>query len=153
MTPEERARWQAVVDAERQHQLAAAAFTMPEMLAVLREVLRDGPGQATAVRLVRTLPDDRVRDLVPELVQAALISRPEILVPAREALGRLDAGWLSLALRPEVERVLPDADWEVYRRLAELLRHLGQEALLARVVAAAAESDDEDVREVADDFG
>jgi hypothetical protein len=91
-------------------------------------------------------------ELVPQLYQAALISRSDILVPAREALGRVDPGWLSTALAPEVERTLPDADDEVFRRLAELLDHLGQEALLARVVSAAEDSDDEDIREVADDF-
>jgi hypothetical protein len=105
------------------------------------------------VRLVRTLPDDRVRDLVPELVQAALVSRAEILLPAREALGRLDAGWLSVALDAEVDRALAGADWEVYRRLAELLDRLGQQALLARVVASARAADDEDIQEVAEDFG
>jgi hypothetical protein len=153
VTPAESERWQAILDAERRYLLACAALTMPEMLSVLREVLPGGPGQATALRLVRTLPDEQVRELVPELFRAALVSRAEILLPAREALGRLDGGWLSIALGPEVDRTLVDADWEAYRRLAELLHGLGQAALLARVVASAGRSDDEDIREVADDFG
>jgi hypothetical protein len=152
VTPDLEQRWRSIVDAERAFQLACAALTMPEMMSVLHEVLPSGHGRETALRIIRSLPDERVMELVPQLYQAALISRSDILVPAREALGRVDSGWLFAALAPEVERTLPDADDEVYRRLAELLDHLGQEALLARVVTAAEDSDDEDILEVADDF-
>jgi hypothetical protein len=152
VTPDLERRWAAITEAERAFQLACAALTMPELMAVLHEVLPTGPGAPTALRLVRSLPDERVMDLVPELVGAALVSRSEFVVPAREALARLDPGWLARALAPEVDRVLAGADEEAYRRLAELLDHVGQEELLGRVVASARRSDDEDIREVAEDF-
>jgi len=47
---------------------------------------------------------------------------------------------------------LPTADDEEFRRMAELLHHLGLQAELADLLAIAKESDDSDIREVAADF-
>lgn len=151
MTPEQHDRWTDIVDAERRFHLACAQLTMPEAIEVLAEVLPEGPGRGTALRMARDMPVERLMELFPQLYQAAITTHSDILL-ARQILARLDSGWLALALAPEVERTLEHEDWETYRRLAELLDHLGQEALLARVVVAATGSDDEDVREVAEDF-
>lgn len=73
---------------------------------------------------------------------------------ARDVLGRLDPGWLSRALAPLVDDALDgeNADWETYRRTAEVLDLLGQEALLMSLVERARSSEDPDVLEVAEDY-
>jgi hypothetical protein len=57
-------------------------------------------------------------------------------------------------LVPLVDALLadPDMGWQEFRGLAMLLDRPGLNDLLARMTAAAAESDDLDVREVAEDF-
>lgn len=121
--------------------------------AQLRLALASPRGVGTALRALLDAPLELVGDLVDALFVVAVTTHPQVGL-ARTVLGRLDTGWLASVLPPRVEERLshPGADWEDYRRLAELLSALGQRSLLAEVVRRAALSGDEDIREVAEDF-
>jgi hypothetical protein len=144
--------WQDLVAAEQAYFAARMALYKADPEAELRAALGSARGRGTALRALRDAPVELVMDLIEPLTEAATTTHGEVGL-AREVLGRVDPGWLAGVLPPLVEqRLAPAADWEDYRRLAELLSTLGQHALLAEVVRRAAGSDDEDIREVAADF-
>ena len=90
-------------------------------------------------------------DLVDRLVLIAAMSHRDALV-VRQILGRLPRVQLTDPLAAVVTTRLQTADDDEYRRLAELARHLGQEALLRDVVRSALASSDRHIREVGSDF-
>lgn len=94
-----------------------------------------------------------VRALVPDLFPHTLGLHP-ICGKARGILHILDPTELRPLLAPPVDAFLadPDMGWQEFRGLAMLLDRPGLNDLLARITTAAAESDDLDVREVAEDF-
>ncbi|MGH6653974.1 MAG: hypothetical protein ACRDVE_02080 [Actinocrinis sp.] len=134
--------------------LAAAALERePRTLAAhLRAALTSGDDRRDALFLLGLLDLDYTRDLVPELVGAALSHRDA--GEARRALGALEADTAGELVPPAVRALLeaqPDDD--AFRRMAELLDHLGLEDALAELCEAAAASEDPDIQEVAQDFG
>lgn len=89
---------------------------------------------------------------IDDLLGQALRVRYTLLI--RNLLGRL--AW------SEAKEIVPPAVWRLleiedeadgYRRMAELLDHLGLHEALQELCARAGESLDEEVREVAEDFG
>lgn len=145
--------WEELVRAEEVYLSARTALFAADAEGQLRLALASPRGRGTALRTLRDAPVELVMDLVDPLFEAAATTHPQVGL-ARSVLGRVDAGWLAAALRPRVEEWLsrPGADWADYRRVAELLSALDQRPLLAEVVHRAAASDDEDIREVAEDF-
>jgi hypothetical protein len=115
--------------------------------------LRDALGSAErqwALYLLLLADADLVSELLPELLIAGLRSRDALLV--RQVVGRLSRNVLQPQLSSVIRHRLPNADDEEFRRMAELLRHLGLEAELQELVAVAKDSDDSNIREVAADF-
>lgn len=94
-----------------------------------------------------------VRALVPDVFPHTLGLHPTC-GKARRILHVLDPTELRSLLAPMVDAFLadPDMGWQEFRGLAMRLDRPGLEDLLTRVTAAAAESDNPDVREVAEDF-
>jgi hypothetical protein len=134
--------------------LAAAALERePDRLtAELRDALRSGVDRRDALFLLGVLDLQYTSDLVPEVVRAAL-SHGDADV-ARRTLGALDADEAAELVPPAVRAVLAaEPDDDAYRRMAELLDHLGLADALAELCEAAAASEDPDVQEVAEDFG
>ncbi len=119
----------------------------------LRLALASPRGRGTALRVLADAPPELTIALLDAAFDAAVTTHAQVGV-ARNVIGRLDAGWLARTLGPLVsERIeRPGASWEDLRRVAELLSELGQRALLDEVVDCADRSDDEDIREVAEDF-
>lgn len=115
--------------------------------------LQSPTGRGSALRVLRDSPLEVLMGVLPGLFDAASSTHPQVGL-AREVLGRVDSGWLSTALVPLVESRLQNkaSDWSDYRRLAECLSEIGQSRLLAVVVERADQSDDDDIREVAEDF-
>ncbi|GAA2288406.1 hypothetical protein GCM10010402_52990 [Actinomadura luteofluorescens] len=69
-------------------------------------------------------------------------------------MGRLTWSEAKEIVPPAVWRLLDDAgDGDDFRRMAELLDHLGLYEALQELCARAGVSTDDDVREVAEDFG
>jgi hypothetical protein len=117
----------------------------------LRTALSGGGDRREALFLMGFLELEHTRELVPELVEAALSHRDAL--EARRALGALDAADAAELVPPAVRTLLEEEpDDDAFRRMAELLDHLGLEQALAELCETAAASEDPDIREVAEDF-
>jgi hypothetical protein len=133
--------------------LAAAALERDPagLTRELRDALSGGVDRRDALFLLGLLDPQYTGDLVPEVVRAALSHSDA--AEARRALGALDADEAAELVPPAVQAVLEaEPDDDAYRRMAELLDHLGLEDALAELCEAAAASEDPDVQEVAEDF-
>ncbi|WP_433253011.1 hypothetical protein [Actinomadura nitritigenes] len=117
----------------------------------LRSALRR-PEQAVRAILLETLGTAPTKALVDDLLVLALQVRHTVLI--RNLLGRLPWREAKEIVPPAVRRLLDDADdSDDYRRMAELLYHLGLDEALQELCARAEDSIDPDVREVAADLG
>lgn len=132
---------------------AAALERAPDRLTQeLGDALRSGADRRDALFLLSLLDIEYTSELLPEVVRAALSHGDA--GEARRVLGALDADEAAELVPPAVRAVLADEpDDDAYRRMAELLDHLGLAQALAELCEAAAASDDPDVQEVAEDFG
>ncbi|MER7842102.1 hypothetical protein ABTY98_41015 [Streptomyces sp. NPDC096040] len=118
----------------------------------LRSALRRPEHAVQAIFLLETLDTEPTKALVDDLVKYALRERHTLLI--RNLLGRLPWREAKEIVPPAVGRLLDDADdSDDYRRMAELLYHLGLDEALQELCARAEDSIDPDVREVAADFG
>jgi hypothetical protein len=146
--------WEELVLAEEAYIARRMELFSSGAEAQLRLALGSPRGVGTALRVLVDAPLELVMNLFDVLFVLAVTTHSQVGL-ARTVLGRLDRGWLASALQPSVEEwlVRPELGWEGYRRLAELLSFLEQRSLLTEVVRRAASSDDDDVREVAEDFG
>ncbi|GGN44634.1 hypothetical protein FHR83_004542 [Actinoplanes campanulatus] len=88
--------------------------------------------------------------LIRPVVEASLSDRDALL--ARQVVARLPFTAYASAVPDIVVELLGDADDGVFRRLAELLDHLGLYPALRRLTEIARRSDDPDIREVGEDF-
>ncbi|WP_433136878.1 hypothetical protein ACQPZ8_32755 [Actinomadura nitritigenes] len=118
----------------------------------LRSALRRPEEAVRAILLLETLGTAPTKALVDDLLVVALQERRTMLI--RKLLGRLPWREAKEIVPPAVRRLLDDADdSDDYRRMAELLYHLGLDEALQELCARAEDSIDPDVREVAADFG
>jgi broad specificity phosphatase PhoE len=134
--------------------LAAAAearLHRASTLAVIKSSLRRATGRARTLTLLSHLGSDFTAEVIPELVEVTLSHRDALR--ARELLGQLPYDEAARLVPPAVWDLLTEEDdYDAYRRMAELLRHLGLSDTLQELCRQAAASDDPDVREVAEDF-
>lgn len=118
-----------------------------------RETLRSDKSWHGTLMLLE-LADTRCTEaLIDDLVRISVSDRLNTRIS--NLLGRLSHRKAEQLIPPVVWALLdnPGADYYDYRRLAELLDHLGLADALAELCARAAASDDPDMREVAEDFG
>ena len=88
--------------------------------------------------------------LLPEVLALSLSHRDALHV--RELLGRLPRPYLDEHLPPLVDELLLERDYDTFRRMAELLRHLGLDTSLTALLDQAQDDPDPEIREVANDF-
>ncbi|MFI0941854.1 hypothetical protein [Streptomyces sp. NPDC021020] len=145
--------WAAVVAAEQQAAAARAAFhrNAGSRRQVLAAGLRGHSAweRGAALSCLEAQPDD-VPELLDQLVGLALL--PGWAGRARRVIDRGRREAVLPAVRHIVDTLLPTAEADHYRRLAELLDHLADRPALHALVERAAASDDEETREVAVDF-
>lgn len=136
--------------------LAAAVSELradyPTTLAMLKESLAGIHDRRAALLLLPHLGEDCLLAVAGSLVRISLSHRDALV--ARQLLGSLP--------HREVARVVPAAVWELldeesndedtYRRLAELLAHLGLADSLLELSERALNSSDPGIREVGEDF-
>lgn len=151
--------WRDLVTAERQffrsrmalYSARTALLNSGVDLAELLQRELSQSGRGTALRLLPHADESVRRQLFPEVVRAASAAHSDLQL-ARTVLLSLDSRWLERNLPMEIERILEQgADFDEYRRLAELLNIL-RSPYLAVLVERAAASPDPHIREVADDF-
>lgn len=118
----------------------------------LRSALLQPEQEVEAILLLGNLGTEATKALIDVLLGHALRVRYTLLI--RNLLGRLAWSEAKEIVPPAVWRLLDTADeGDDYRRMAELLDHLGLDEALQELCARASDSIDEDVREVAGDFG
>lgn len=144
--------WATVVQAQREFARRCGDFYQraQDQTTILVQAL-GGHGWETSAALwyLREFYDGTPALLEP-LIDATLSDRSALW--ARQAIGRGPSD----RLFPELERIvlarLDGADDLDYRRLAELLAHIQAWTILHKLVLRALASDDDDTREVGDDF-
>jgi hypothetical protein len=143
---------QALGAATALHQAVSGLHSdYPETLELLRRALRSTAEETTAFRVLGLLDTDYSTALVDELVGASLSHRNALRV--RQILGRLPHDQAERVVPPAVWRQLQETpDDDAYRRMAELLSHLGLRGALTQLSAQALKSSDPDIREVGEDF-
>jgi hypothetical protein len=118
----------------------------------LRSALGKPGERRAAITVLGVLSESFTRNLVPEIVAVALSHREALA--ARQLLGRLSYSAAAKSVPPAVWGQLENTgDYDAYRRMAQLLEHLGMADALRELCRRAAASNDSDVREVAVDFG
>jgi len=117
----------------------------------LGEALKAFETRDEALLLLAALDTDITEALVPSLLRTALRVRDTLRL--RQVLGRLPHSAAEAAVPPAVRKLLGEgAESDDYRRMAELLDHLGLDAALRDLCVRACDSVDEEIREVAEDF-
>ena len=145
--------WAAVVEAEERFAEAVAAIPPEELQHVLAWALGDFASRRAALRVLGGADPRVVTAVLPELEPLLLVSHA-LLPECRRVLLRLPRAELLDHLERLTGEVVddPSSDYEAYRRLAELLRAVGADRVLGRLVDAAALSTDPDIADVAEDF-
>jgi hypothetical protein len=122
-----------------------------ETLALITAGLRDGRQARRTLLLLSYLDPDYTVALADTLVDMAQSHRDALLV--RQIFGRLRRDEAEALVPPAVWRLLgEDDDDEAYRRMAELLYHLGLTDALRRLCRRALASTDPNMREVGSEF-
>ena len=146
--------WRAAVLAARSmaSSIAPLRGNESETVALLKTALRGATERDAAILILDYLGDSFIRSLLGDLVALGLSHRSALA--ARQLLGRLPHADSAEAVPSAVWNQLAETgDYDAYRRMAELLKHLGLYDALGELCRRAADSDDEDIREVAADFG
>jgi hypothetical protein len=145
--------WEDLVAADENLVAKRYAIFAGDPKAQLEAAMGSPRGVGPALRVLRDAPVTLVIDLMDGVFLAAVTTNSQVGL-AREVLGRIESEELHSQLQPRIQKLLsgPRADWESYRRVAEMLRSLHQRSLLNWVVERAATSDDEDIMEVSRDF-
>jgi hypothetical protein len=145
--------WQQALGAVRALLQATSAFQSdyPGTLELLRRALRSPEEETAALLMLGLLETDYSAALVDQLVSASLSHRNALRV--RQILGRLPHDQAERVVPPAVWRQLQETgDYDAYRRMAELLSHLGLHGALSQLSDQALKSSDPDIREVGEDF-
>lgn len=149
--------WQSWMDA------ASAAESLEGLLTPLRrdeeatlgsakKALADFDCRREALLVVGLLDASFTVGLIGELLTVSLSDRDVVRV--RNLLGRLPRSEVESIIPPAVFKLLEkEEDGYAYRRMAELLDYMGLNSALGALCMRARDSIDEEVREVAQDFG
>jgi hypothetical protein len=131
--------------------MTALQSDYPGTLESLCRALGSPKWEPAALLMLGLLETDYSEALVDQLVSASLSHRNALRV--RQILGRLPHGHAERIVPPAVWRQLEETgDYDAYRRMAELLSHLGLYNALSQLSNQALQSGDPDIREVGEDF-
>jgi hypothetical protein len=145
--------WTQALDAARAltASLRALLVDRDSAIASMRVALLDPVQRTEAMTVLGQLAADYTEAVLPELMIAALSHRDTHRV--RRLLGQLPCRAAARSVPAAVWRQLAETpDDDAYRRMAELLDHLGLADALATLVSRAENSSDEAMREIAEDF-
>jgi hypothetical protein len=129
----------------------AARTGRASLIDAARASLADLRDRRCALEVLTWLEPEVTLALFDDVVRVAAHTQRDALL-TRQVLGRLPRRMLVERIDPIVDQLLAAADDDVYRRLAELMRHLGLDSTLARIVDRALASTDPNIRDVGSDF-
>ncbi|SDP06069.1 hypothetical protein SAMN04515671_2836 [Nakamurella panacisegetis] len=145
--------WERLVEAEDAYFERRQEMFEAGMDRELGLALQSAKGRGMALRVLRELPPDAILPHVGVVADIATRTHGQVGL-AREVLSKVDRDAAIRLVVPQIEAMLAaDADWETYRRSAEVLVMLGARGALSHLVSLALKSDDADIREVGEDFG
>jgi hypothetical protein len=151
-----RDEWRRYVGAETSYLSAVEDLLLasygPIMRAALQGQRKDGPTSfRAAIGLLQLLPEKWIEENLDVLLYLALEGGPEWFALQAE-FDRVDSERLKDALVLVADEIIlsQDADVNEYRALLRLIDERGIRDLSVRVIARAAESSNEEVRELAD---
>jgi len=152
-----RDEWHRYVGAETSYLVAVQDLLLasygPIMRAALQGERKDGPTSfRTAIGVLRLLPEKWIEENLDVLLHLALEGGPEWFALLAE-FDRVDDERLKDALVLVADEITlsQDADVNEYRALLRLVDERGIRDLSATVIARAAESSNEELRELADE--
>lgn len=146
--------WTRVVEAERSYAEALAQFQPNSLSMVVGPALGSLAERRTALKVLRDCEPSLTGEVFPQLSGLLLVSH-SLLEECRSLVLRLGPEELASRLGDLVKQVVDDprSDDEAYRRLAELLRRSKLPSLLFDLLSHASRAADQDIRNVASDFG
>jgi hypothetical protein len=131
--------------------MSALQSDYPGTLELLRGAMSGSEDESTALLMLGLMETEYSEALVGQLVSASLSHGNTLRV--RQILGRLPHDQAERIVPPVVwDQLKETGDYDAYRRMAELLAHLGLHAALSQLSARALMSSDPDIREVGEDF-
>jgi hypothetical protein len=151
--PEDRDTWQVAITAGRSMSMALPGLreNIEVTLAEMKKALNDVGDRGSVLVLLGSLNSSFTSELVQDLVGIAVNHRDALRV--RQLLGRLPYREAYDLVPKAVWRQLAETnDDDAYRRMAELLRHLGLEEALQDLCRRVEGIEDEAIGEVARDF-
>lgn len=152
----------SAVDKERLDAMLAAQSAYDEIMfpnwakledkqGALRFALLNVRMRRFALRLLFELTDEEKEMQFSNLMDLATVGHCDI-GQVRAIIRSLPREWLLANLGPHVELLLARDDAETYRRLAELLCDIGDQASLTKLIDRARMSSDPNILEIAQDF-
>lgn len=145
--------WEAVVEAEERFAQALAAIPRDDLGPILSLALADFSSRRAALRVLAGGTPELISEVLSAVEPLLLISH-SLLQECRRLITRLPREQMLDYLGSLTRKVVHDtaADYEQYRRLAELLRSGEAQDLLDVLVRSALQSSDPDIHEVGEDF-
>ena len=120
---------------------------------VISRALDKPAERGAALRVMKILPEPRTRLRIQQLARLASVGHSDIALVREVLTTKLDRRWVVENIDGCVEPILETAeDQEEFRRIAELYQQLDL-ALLKAHLARCAAHEDEEVQEIAADFG
>jgi hypothetical protein len=146
------ARLEVAMSAAKELVIAAADLERhpAESVSALREAFGSFRTRGLALLVLLNLDATFTLELFDEVLSASFSDRHALL--ARQVLGILPRQALEDDLAARLPVLLKDHDEVVFRRLAELLQHLGLTTALGMLVLRASGSASEYIRDIAEDF-
>lgn len=146
--------WRVLLEAVRSTMQAAARvgnLDRTAMTALISKSLGAVETKRSGLQALLMVDPYLTLEVLDQVVAIAAQSHRDALL-ARQVVGRLDRDTVREQLRSIILNRLGEADDDEYRRLAELLRHIGDASTLDELTARALASTDPKIREVGDDF-
>ena len=154
VTDVDRQDWNTAVQAVESlaSMLTPLQLKREQTLVLAREGLAHVSTRREALLILGLFDEEFTEPLIDELLAVALSDRDVVRV--RGLLGKLSRAEAQSTVPAAVSRLLTrEEDGYAYRRMAEMLDYLGLEPALRELCDRARDSLDEDVREVAEEFG
>lgn len=145
--------WDSAIAAVRKLLVAVGelqAMDRASLTELVEVELANAANRDLTLVILANLEPDVTKSVLAILVPLACSDRYAMRV--RQILGRVDRATLESHVPAIVDGVLDDADELGYRRIAELLAHLGLSAALERLRQRAAQSDNVGIQEIDQDF-
>jgi hypothetical protein len=144
--------WNALFSADNNFHEARMALVKGahDLAGAIRNALNTPSQRGAALRLLQILPEEKIREQLPLLVDLASVGHSDVDL-VRLVILKINKGWLIKNIDSHVEKILRNGGEEEFRRIAELYTLLSRE-LLDKHLQRCAVHPNNDVKEIVSDF-